>query len=247
MNKTIFAIVAMTLVSASTAFAYAPLPSSVTKVFEYSCQKRFFEGEGVRPEGIQCVGFQHLGFYQASYTYYLYESASRNNFQWQGRTAVYPGNICGMPQVDRYTCEASPHIAFALSEFPEGPYVARVQMTASPEGQVEAYGYVAVPDRYTGECEQGLVKAYVNVAELGPMRFPLPTNFPIDGSSNNYAIRMEGTASLPYELTRIPASTPCDGRGFCRWPDGHPYTAASNYYRPVGNAFCVIPTNRLVQ
>jgi hypothetical protein len=228
--------------------AFVTMPRSVTKVFEYSCQKRFFEGEGVQQNGISCVPYQHLGFYLANYSYYLFESSARNNFQNQGRTSFFPGSICGLPQLDRYNCESSPHIAFGLSEFPEGPFVARVQMTASPEGQVEPYGYVALPDRNTGECEPGLEKSFVHVARFGGFRAPLPTNFPINSDgSDNYVIRPDRSMGLPFELTRVPTYSPCDARGYCRWPDGRSEVVASAYLTPVGNAFCVIPANRLLK
>ena len=59
------------------------------------------EGEGVQPNMISCVPYQHLGFYLVNNTFYLYQNSTQDNFFRQGRSSYFPGNICGMPQLDR--------------------------------------------------------------------------------------------------------------------------------------------------
>lgn len=241
-------ISALALAFSANAFAYAPMPSSVSKVFSYSCEKRFFEGEGVYPDRVSCVPYQHLGFYGMKFSYHLFQTdRGASNFQQQGRSSYFPGSVCGLPQLDRYTCEASPRAEFGLSELPEGIYQARVNMIANPEGQGGTFGYAALPDRVTGECPDGLQLSSVFAARItNEYRFPLPTNIPLEGGADDYKIMPVYQGETTREITSTPARTGCDGRGYCRWPDGRAQVSFVTRYVPVGNRFCVIPVNRLV-
>lgn len=243
--KNLFLAFALALSSIGTAQAH--LPSSVTKIYEYSCQKRFLEGEGVGPQMLSCVPYQHLGFYLVNQTFYLYQNSNGSNFGSQGRVALYNGDICGIGQLDSYTCEANPHLAFGVSEFNEGPFVAKMHLTASPQGFSGPVGFVALPDRVTGACPEGLEKSFVYGAKFGLIQTRFPTNLPRADFLDNYTIRPAQENTEMYDLTRIPALTPCASTGFCRWPDGRPYTAASTSYVPESGAFCVIPVDRLTK
>lgn len=227
------------------AYAHDPLlPRSISSVYEYSCQTRYLEGEGMQKNAFTCPAFQHLGFYLVSHTFYLFQNAHRDNFQFQGQSANY-ANICGMADLDRYTCDQNPTIAFGLSEFAEGNFNVGVQLTAGPQGPTQRYGYAAQPDPFSGECEEGLMK--VQAYRASPMNFhqPLPNNLPMRPALDSMQIAATGFAPEPFEVTRVPGLTPCNGMGYCGWPDGAPYAAAVAPYQPLEPSVCVIAPGRL--
>ena len=168
----------------------------VRGVFRYSCERTFFEGEGVSASQISCVPHQHLGVISARYHFYTYRSGEDAIFP--GGDAAFPAPICGRSNFLRLQCTGNPpELRFGLYKENVGPFAVGMQMTRAPECEdlTRNYGYAALPDS-SGLCPLGLVKARPWVARPVTMS-DLPSNFVNEaGSLNDTVVEVNKPAAF---------------------------------------------------
>lgn len=130
----------------------------VRRIYEYSCDRTFFEGEGVTPHSITCPAYQRLGVISSKYHFYLYQSDSDTNFP-AFTTSSFNHGICNRTDFLRLYCENSvPEKKFGLYRQSVAPFFVAVTLTKAPEGEniTSNYGYAALLNA-DGSCPEGLV------------------------------------------------------------------------------------------
>jgi hypothetical protein len=223
----------------------------VRSIFRYTCDRTFFEGEGVSPGQITCVGGQHLGVIGARYAFYTFRSRYDGNFP--GGDVAFPSDICKRNDFLSVRCAGSaPELRYGFYDSAQGPFAVAVHMTRAPSGddREATYGYAALPDA-SGECPLGLVKARPWQAQPASI-----TQGSLDGSNppSNFAnsnnslndTRIETAPPANFLVTREPSLTPCAASGDCTNATFHGFaTVQSVAYTPLTPVICVIPKEAL--
>lgn len=206
--------------------------ASVRKIYRYSCNRTFFEGEGVTTTSIACLhatsnpavaGGQKLGLISATYNFYLYQSTNDNNFADKGGDTPFDTAICGYNSALKISCSSStPTVRYGLYASQAAPFTVAVSMSAKPDTNAATqYGFAALPDS-AGNCPTGLTKIRPYVAQAQSIikgsinGTNPPSNFiNINNSLNNTIVEEETqvTSSLTFDVTRQPNSTPCAAAG----------------------------------
>jgi hypothetical protein len=225
-----------------------PLPKEIAKIFPYQCNRTFLQGEGVNFGNITCVPGQHLGLISADYTFYLFESPSRNNFGSLKQRIPFESPLCGLDHLTEYSCETPSEAAYGLSTQPDSDFVVGVTLTSAPIGSgeplTELYGYAALPDSQ-GRCPANLVKARPWVARPSSVVDPYPSSFVNQGNSlNNSVVSVSQPGA--FMVSVIPGTQPCSTTGDCsNWSAGGRSELQTVDYFPEGPVVCVIPKEDL--
>lgn len=204
---------------------------NVNRVYRYSCQRTFFEGEGVNfdcepgsPDCVSCVENQRLGLLHARYDFYLYRS-DRETLPKFG--ATFHGAVCGRRSSEfaRNNCHVStPELRFGLYNERAGLFAIPVYLEHVPEGEVTSrlLGFATAVDA-RGNCpSRSLVKAWrwraapVSVEEGSIDGTNPPSNFLNfeGGNLDNWVLDSEKPAN--FTVVRQANVTPCDRAGNCR-------------------------------
>lgn len=226
----------------------------IRKIFSYSCDRTFFEGEGVRANYIACLNNQKLGVISAKYNYYLFSSQRENNLAEKTLDIAYDTAICGNNNFLKISCSASPlDLRYGLYEESSGPFNVQIAYTAKPEGttSVHTTGFAALPDS-NGACPIGLVKTQPWLAEPKsqmPRSIPgqsLPTNFINHGALNNTLVDLSDSAPAPMLVLKASNKKPCSESGDCSNIDfKRPKIAQKAEYSALTPTICVIPKELL--
>lgn len=224
----------------------------VRKIYRYSCDRTFFEGQGVTPEIITCVAYQHLGLIHAKYDFYLYMSALENNFAEKGGDDPFHTAICGYAGSLRMSCSASiPELEFGMYGQQQGPFIVAVTLTSRPEGTQQSvmYGFAALPDA-GGDCPTGLLPAAPYVAQpetIAPGRHgSLPSSFVNSGSLNNMRVSVFGKIE-EFQVSREASLVPCNAVGDCSLAQFQEAKLVQSVpYTRLTPVVCVLPRHLLV-
>ncbi|MGZ3692632.1 MAG: hypothetical protein ACXWQO_00060 [Bdellovibrionota bacterium] len=227
-------------------------PNYANRVYKYSCQRTFFEGEGASPYVLSCNQGQRLGIITARYSYYLYDNQFAGN-RGSKFTSSNFGSICGRPEGEftRYSCNGAPEIRFGLYDSPAGPFKVRVYMTKAPQGQdlSAPYGFAAMVDN-SGNCAPGFVKArpYQALPEsITEGSIPGQNNPPssfVNTGDGALADNLIDTAQPEnFRVIRLANSQPCSvTNGSCANANfGSPTQVQSVSYQARTPVVCVIP------
>ena len=197
--------------------------TKVRGIFRYSCNRTFFEGEGVAAAQITCSPGQHLGVIGASYNFYVYRSGEDRNES--GGDSAFPADICQRNSFLKIQCTGNtPDLRYGFYKDSVEPFVVGISMTRAPEGENLSanYGFAALPDS-AGNCPTGLIKVRPWVAQPASI-IPTGPDCPADGCpssfiNTNNALNntvVEQTQPANFVVTRSPNATPCDsGSGSC--------------------------------
>jgi hypothetical protein len=226
---------------------------SVRGIFRYSCERTFFEGEGVAPEQVTCMAGQHLSLITARYNFYLYESLVDSNMTYKGGDVPYVNSVCGINSVLETLCtDNSPELRYGFTSIYSMPFNVEVSMTPAPSGSNSAamsYGYVATPDS-AGVCPIGLVPARPWIA-AAPTLIPgnhginFPTNFQNQSGTLSDTM-VETSQPANFVVKHLAGNEPCDVSGNCEMLSfGSATTAESANYVPNTPIVCVIPPKLL--
>lgn len=237
----------------------------VRKIFRYSCNRTFFEGEGVTPNNITCILTGHqLGIITAAYDFYLFQDATLSNFDQKGGDTAFDTAICGYTASLKIACQAStPSLRYGLFAEQADPFNVAVTMTSKPEGAAAGviYGFAALPDS-AGNCPTGLVKIRPHVAQPAslvqgantgsctPAQGQLASSFVNNNSLNNTLVEEPSQVTATFDVTRQPntgLASPngkCDGTGDCSVVKfGGTCTAQNVAYTALTPIVCAIPQN----
>lgn len=240
--------------------------AKVNKIYRYSCQRTFFEGEGVSSQcsggSTSCINClpavaQKLGVIMATYEYYLFENKEGvGNRSKKFVSSFWPG-ICARPDAEfaRAQCATStPTVRYGLYGTRSSPFTISVTMTSAPEGseKEQVYGFAATPDS-AGNCPTGLIKVRPYVAQppsitAGSLDGINPSSNFLnlgDGLLNNIVI--ETTKPADFNVLRQPNQTPCAlATGSCAAATfGGISTATTTAYSELSPVICVIPDTLL--
>lgn len=222
------------------------------RIYKYSCQRTFFEGEGVSPNAVSCVSGQRLGLISANYSFYLFDNQYDGNRGEKFTSSYFPG-ICGRPEAEfaRFSCQSSvPDIRFGLYDRPAGIFHVKVYLSKAPEGTnlTRSYGFAAYPDAH-GDCAPGLQRARAYVARPASITegsingYNPPSNFLNlgDGSLNDLVVDVAQPAN--FQVIRSPNTVRCaDMTGSCAGAQfGGMETVQNVTYEPMMPNVCVIP------
>jgi hypothetical protein len=223
--------------------------NKVRGVFRYSCERTFFEGEGVTRDSIACIPGQHLGLIKASYNFYTYRSHFDGNFP--AGDVAFPDPICGRNSLLQYQCTGNtPELRYGLYKEPVAPFVVAVSMTRAPVGEnlTGLYGYGVVPDN--GVCPPGLEAARPWVAEPQTISAGAidgtnpPSSFVNFGDLNNTVV--ETLQPFNFTVSRQANLTPCANDGSCvNASFGGNHEVQNVLYTPLTPQICVIPSSLL--
>ncbi|MGZ3692633.1 MAG: hypothetical protein ACXWQO_00065 [Bdellovibrionota bacterium] len=238
--------------------------NKVNHIFKYSCERTFFEGEGVNQEcsgsSSSCISCptqvsQRLGIISTKYDYYLFDNKAGDGNKGQKFAASYWPSICARPDAEfaRANCSASiPDLRYGLYAEAGGLFNAKILMTRAPEqapGSADLsadYGYAATPDR-RGRCAPGFELAHAWTAEPKSIAAKSlngknpPSNFLNEGGAlNNTVIETSKPASLL--VSRQENETPCAlATGSCANASFKaPQTVQTVQYTKLPAAVCVI-------
>lgn len=225
----------------------------VRKIFRYSCNRTFFEGEGVTPNTITCAFNQKLGLITASYDFYLFASALDGNLADKGGDTAFDTAICGYTAALKISCPTTPTLRYGLYAEQIEPFTVAVTMTSKPEGAAAGviYGFAALPDS-AGNCPTGLVKVRQHVAQPSSLIQGAPTgdctvnqlssSFVNNNSLNNTVVEEPSQVTSNFTITRQPNATACDGTGDCTSVTfGGQCTAGTASYTALTPIVCAIP------
>ncbi|MGZ3705267.1 MAG: hypothetical protein ACXWP1_04730, partial [Bdellovibrionota bacterium] len=191
--------------------------TNVRGIFGYSCNRTFFEGEGVSAANISCVAGQHLGVISATYNFYTFKSGVDSNLP--GSDAAFPADICKRNNFLKIQCTGNTpvlHYGFYLSS--ADPFVVGITMTRAPVGDnlTATYGFAALPDS-SGNCPTGLMKIRPWVAQPASI-IPTGPTCPANGcpssfinsnnSLNNTVVEQNQPSN--FIVTRQPNLIACD-------------------------------------
>jgi hypothetical protein len=226
--------------------------SLVRKVFRYSCERTFFEGEGVSPAAITCVlGGQRLGLITAKYDFYLYLSNLDNNFQERSGDSSFENSICGYAASLKTSCASpSQQAEYGLFREQMDPFVVSVHLSSNPDGGFGLFGFAALPDA-SGDCPVGLVKAapFTAYPQSMPIGRGLPSDFINKNNLNNtrLSITQEGLSSS-FQVFSQANKTPCEfSTGDCTNVTFASARVAQDVpYMRQSPTVCVIPRSLLV-
>lgn len=194
--------------------------TKVRGIFKYSCNRTFFEGEGVAASQITCAPGQHLGVIGAKYNFYVFRSGEDRNDP--GGDSAFPADICQRNSFLKIQCTGNtPDLRYGFYKDSAEPFVVGISMTRAPEGEnlTANYGFAALPDS-AGNCPTGLIKVRPWVAQpasIVPSGDPAiicpsvgcPSSFINSNNSLNNTV-VEATQPANFEVTRQPNATPCD-------------------------------------
>ncbi len=218
--------------------------SNVRGIFRYSCNRTFFEGEGVAHGTISCVPGQHLGVIGANYNFYTYRSAMDSNNP--GGDSPFPGDICGLNNFLKIQCMGNtPELRYGFYRERAGAFVVGVSMTRAPEGDNlnSSYGFAALPDS-GGHCPAGLVKARAWLAQPASMMKPASNFINTNNSLNNTVLEIAPPAN--FMVMRQANQLPCDARGDCTNAEfGGAEQVQDVPYTALAPVICVIPPGLL--
>lgn len=231
--------------------------SKVRNVFEYSCDRTFFEGEGVTQQSISCPAGQRLGVLSSKYYFYLYNSYEDNNFPGFSY-ATFDGSICDRTDFLKWSCSGSPQLKFGLYRESVSPFVVRVTLTKAPEGEnvTSNYGYAALPNA-DGSCPEGLVSIrafradpesiFMNDPSLGGNN--PPSSF-INANGHLSDTRVGQSMLEAQPVFRQKNANRCEGNppppgmnvGSCLNASfGQPELVRSAIYKPLAPMVCALP------
>jgi hypothetical protein len=228
---------------------------SVNNIYRYSCEKTFFEGEGVTSDKINCLPGQHLGTIQTEYYYNLFSNPQAGFNAQPFGNVNYPG-VCGRPEGEfqRISCDDKPELRFGLVSRYSTAFGVHVKMYRAPEQDstnqplLSEYGFAA--PSHEGVCPIGLVPAFVHVATpdsitgTGIGGDDLPTSFIDDGHGSLWNYSFDPIHPMNMYVKRFSSLVPCDGKtGDC---SGALFNSASRAqsveYTQMGDEpDCVIP------
>jgi hypothetical protein len=230
---------------------------NVRGIYRYSCTRTFFEGQGVAPTQITCVGGQQLGLINAAYNFYLYQSRVDNNMANKGGDEPFPSDVCKITSFLKISCSNnSPQLRFGLYNASAAPYIVGISMTPAPSGTNSAsvnYGFAALPDS-AGNCPMGLVKIRPFVAEPASIikgaldnngnAYPQPSSF-INTNNSLKDTVVEPSAPDNFLVNRSPNATPCAADGTCNTSASFQgsYVAESIPYSALTPVVCAIPSS----
>lgn len=217
----------------------------IRRIYRYSCDRTFFEGEGVTSHGVSCVAHQRLGLLRAKYDFYLYASALESNFREKAGDEAFPDPICGFSGTLQWSCTATvPVLEYGVYADRTNLFSTAVHLPARPGGDSSLYGFVALPDAF-GDCPTGLVSAAPFMAEpssIGYGRYgSLPSNFVnSQGTLNNVVVSTR--APEDFVVAREANSVTCDSQGDCTFAEfQEPKLAQRVSYTRLTPTVCVIP------
>ena len=250
-------------------------PETIRGIYQYNCNRNFFEGDGVSVNNVSCMPNQRLGLIQAAYGFYLHKSKRDSNFGSKPNDIFYPSSICGFTNSLKYSCDNKPDLRYGLASRAQSVISVAISLTSKPEGGLESMnisGYGALPDE-SGNCPIGLVKIRPYVAEpasilanqfsdsncmIGTIPNP-PSNFINEGSLNN--ILVDVLPPNEFTVTRKP-NTNCSfptgvcaprgvngvGVGDCSEAKFAPaFVQASYKYTALKPIICAIPKEVLTE
>ena len=228
--------------------------TKVRGIFKYSCNRTFFEGEGVAASQITCAPGQHLGVIGATYNFYVFRSGEDRNET--GGDSAFPADICQRNSFLKIQCTGNtPDLRYAFYKDAVEPFVVGISMTRAPEGENLSanYGFAALPDS-AGNCPTGLIKVRPWVAQPASI-IPTGPNCPADGCPSSFINTnntlnntvVEQTQPANFVVTRQPNQTPCDGTtGSCLGASfGGIITQQSVAYTGLTPVVCAIPPGLL--
>jgi len=226
--------------------------TKVRGIFNYKCNRTFFEGEGVNPSQVTCVPGQKLGVLGASYDFYTFRSGEDSNNG--GGDTAFPDDICKRNNFLKIQCNGTGTQALKYGFYKDSvePFVVGVTMTRAPEGEnlSAIYGYAALPDS-AGNCPTGLIKVRPWVAQpasivadsLGDSN-PPSSFVNADNKLNNTVVEaVQPTTN--FIVTRQKNQTACSGvDGSCVSATfAGSSQAQSVAYVGLTPVLCAIPTN----
>lgn len=236
-------------------------PSGVNKVYKYSCERTFFEGEGVTNNSLSCLPGQRLGLITASYDYYLFSNEfGEGNLSKKFAASFFP-SLCERPasEITRNNCTAStPDPRFGLYQRAAGPFQIRIQLTSAPEATqanpelTKTYGFAASPDS-AGKCGPGLAAAHPYDAKPASITagsingINPPSNFINLGDGNLNNTVLETQHPWAFYVRRQANATPChSATGSCASATFDGMTTAQEVpYVRASPMVCVIPARLL--
>lgn len=238
-------VVALVLLLPAVSLAGAPdLPDGeINNVHNYSCGRRFLEGQGVKLNSISCQPGQQLGFIDTEYGYYSFQnSRGEGNMPRKPTEEYYLGgaSLCGI-HVKKYWCEQPSSAALFRLAGTKGEYFhIPVLLPTAPGLSPELFGFAAPLNKKSG-CDEGLIKVSAQYAEVPSITQPLPTNF-INQQGSLRAIRLAPTGQKlsPFVISRTPAGRPCDKSGVCEIPNGNTYDFLKVEYSWSAPPVCVL-------
>jgi len=226
------------------------LKENVRGIFHYTCDRTFFEGEGVSPSQIACVPGQHLGLINANYSFYTYRSQLDGNFP--SGDSAFPGPICGRNDFLQTQCTGNiPELRYGFYRDNSGPFVVAVTMTRGPTGDnlSSLYGYAAIPDEHS-RCPIGLIKVRAWTAQPASIG-PTGPSCPADGCPSNFMnsgsslgnTKVEAAEPSAFLVLRQSNVVPCDAAtGSCVGAAFSAVSAAQSVrYTAAAPEICVIP------
>ena len=225
--------------------------TKVRGIFRYSCERTFFEGEGVDANQITCVAGQHLGVINAKYSFYTFRSGEDSNLP--GCDSAFASAICKRNSFLKYQCAGNaPDLRYGFYKDSAPPFVVGVSLTRAPEGDnlTGSYGYAALPDE-NGRCPLGLVKGRPWMAQpesilQGSLDGSNPPSSFINTNNSLANTVVETTEPEPFQVTRQPSLLPCDGTGDCASATFNGVSTAEMVrYSALTPVVCVIPPSLL--
>ncbi|RZA08579.1 MAG: hypothetical protein EOP11_04420 [Proteobacteria bacterium] len=209
----------------------------VRGVYRYSCNRYFFEGEGVFVDAKgdsnnPCLANQRLGIITAPYNYYLYDSKTATNEQPVSIMAEkYTGSVTSVcnRQLAEIACPTSATLRYGLFGERAGAFQVGIGLTTKPkptnesdskELTAQTMGFAALPDS-AGNCPTGLIKIQPYLAQpqsIIAKGLPGGTNPPstfinrggITGGVLDEKV-VEETTPQPLLVSRQPNAVPCNG------------------------------------
>jgi hypothetical protein len=246
----------------------------VRGIFRYTCNRTFFEGEGVSATEVACPALQKLGIISAPYSFYLYNSYTATNNQPPGNLGdkssgmVFDKLICAR-QFTKTICNTSPELRYGLYGEQNTLFSVGITMTSIPDAPTGTasgtntntnvqVGYAALPDT-AGNCPTGLVKVRPWVAQPASIiqgsidGTNPPSNFLNQGNSLNNT-QVEADQPSAFQVSRQSNATRCrDTSTDQNDPTGSCVAASFNgisivqtvAYRELSPVVCAIPSNLL--
>ena len=232
--------------------------TNVRGIFNYTCNRTFFEGEGVSSGQITCVAGQHLGVINATYNFYTFKSGVDSNVP--GGDSAFPADICKRNSFLKIQCTGNtPNLRYGFYISRADPFVVGIQMTRAPEAApgdtaplTAIYGYAALPDS-AGNCPTGLIKVRpwlaqpASIIPTGPScpAQGCPSSFINTGNSLNNTV-VEQVQPPNFIVNRSPNATPCDSAGDCTLATfAGTMQAESVAYVSLTPVVCAIPPSLL--
>ncbi len=223
--------------------------TKVRGVFKYSCNRTFFEGEGVEAARIVCLAGQHLGIIGATYNFYTFRSGEDRNEA--GGDSAFDEAICQRNSFLKIQCTGNtPELRYGFYKESVEPFVVGITMTRAPEGEnlTASYGFAALPDS-AGNCPTGLIKVRPWVAQpasiiqdsLGDAN--PPSNFINTGNTLNNTV-VEQLQPANFVVSRQKNASACGNDGNCNSATfAGTSTAQSVAYVGMTPVVCAIPAN----